>query len=227
MSDQNPYAVALTEEEHGGAEDTADVLFDASQVREITATNLIDEDSSAWGRRQELQKGATDLGEGFLMQEEPVLIQRDADGAITKLTPLSEIPGVHFDGQVLTQDPDRLTSQQKEAQAMVAEAKETPVPLSTSDREKLRHILATRLFKHYATEASLRNRARWNPFRDGIPELPAGAPKFLSPSKEMPLVPATEGQVYQYLLKHVAKRAEIVDTKRGLGGIQDLALRIR
>lgn len=206
------------------ADGDVEVLFDATHVREIKDTNFVETHQSERGIRHDLSEKGEDLGEGFLIHDEPVLIQRGADGGIVKITPLSELPGVHFEGTVLTLDekPQKLV----EAEAMVAEAKESPVPLSASDRDKLRHILATRLYKHYESEASLRNRAKWNPFRDGLPELPEGAPEFLKPSAMMPLVPATPGQVYEYLLKHVAQRAKIIDKKRGYGGIADIALRI-
>lgn len=206
-------------------EEAPDIYFDASKVREIEATNLVDEHQSERSIKEDLAKGAEDLGEGFLLHDEPVLIQRGVDGGIVRITPLSELPGVHLDGNVLT--PDEKSPKQLETDIMVAEEKETLVPLNSASRDKLRHILTTRLFNHYATEASLRNRAKWNPFRDGLPELPSGADSFLTPSKELPLVPATKGQVYDYLLKHVAQRAKVVDTKRfGGGTLQDLALRI-
>lgn len=218
----NPYLEHLE-----ATEDAPDIVFDASKVRDITATNLVDEHGTKTSIKKDLQEGATDLGEGFLVHDEPILIQRGPDGGIVKITPLSELPGVHLEGTVLKQDPDLLTSKQVEDDAIIADAKPELVPLSTSEREKLRHILATRLWNHYATEASLRNRAKYNPFRDGIPDLPAGAPNFLQPTPEMPLIPATEAQVYQWLLKHVAQRAKVVDTKRfGGGTLQDLSLRI-
>lgn len=206
-----------------GDEWTPTVVFDPRNVREITATNLVDEHQSERKIRADLAEGAEDLGEGFLLHDEPVLIQRDRSGGIVRITPLSEIPGVHFDGSVLSQDPDRLTSQEQEP--MVAETKEVPVPLNRSQREKLRHVITKRLFDHYANEASLRNRAKWNPFRDGLPEVPTGAPEFMQPSKDLPLVPATPGQVYDYLLKHVAQRMKVVDRK-GQGMLQDMAIRI-
>jgi hypothetical protein len=205
----------------------APILFDTTKVREITDTNLVDEHQSEKKIRADLAKGAQDLGDGFLLHDEPVLIQRAADGGIAKITPLSELAGVHFRGTVMEMDPDRLTFQQSDQKVEIAETKETLVPLSTSSRDKLRDIIATRLWKHYATEASLRNRNKYNPLRDGIPDLPPGAPEFLAPSKEMPLIPATEGQVYEWLKIHIAQRFKVIDTKKyGGGTLQDIALRI-
>jgi hypothetical protein len=83
------------------------------------------------------------------------------------------------------------------------------------------------LFRHYASEPSLRNRERFNPIRDGIPEVPAGSPEHLAPKPGTPLYPATTGQVYDYLLRFVAQRAKVIDTKRfGGGTLADMALRI-
>lgn len=201
-----------------------DVLFDPTHVREIKDTNFVETHQSERAIRHDLSEKGEDLGEGFLIHDEPVLIQRDVDGGIVRITPLSELPGVHFEGTVLTMDekPNKII----EHEAMVAETKEKPVGLTTDQRDKLKHILTTRLFNHYQSEASLRNRAKWNPFRDGLPELPEGAPEFMQPTPQIPLVPATPGQVYEYLLKHVAKRTTVVDRKQGYGGIADMAVRI-
>lgn len=219
--------VVLREENPWDSEAGPDIIFDATHVREITATTLVDEHQSKGSIMRELAKGAEDLGDGFMIQDEPVLIQRGPDGGIVRITPLSEIVGVHFEGTVLKKDPDLKTSREIEADARVAEEREELVVIPRAQREKLRHILTTRLWNHYMTEASLRNRAKWNPFRDGLPEAPDGAPEFLQPSAEMPLIPATPHQVYEYLLKHVAQRAKVIDTKRfGGGTLQDLALRI-
>lgn len=208
-------------------EDAPDIVFDASKIREISATNLVDEHQSEKKIRKDLAEGAQDLGEGFLLHDEPVLIQRAADGAIARITPISELAGVHLRGTVLEQDPDLLLPEQTEQKAMVAESKETLVTLGKKSRDQLRDILATRLWNHYATEASLRNRNKYNPLRDGIPDLPPGSPAFLSPSEEMPLFPATEAEVYEWLRTHIAQRAKVVDTNRfGGGTLEDMAVRI-
>jgi hypothetical protein len=207
------------------SEDGPDVLLDLTHVREITETTLVDEHQSQRAIMEDLSKGAEYLGDGFLLHDTPVLIQRGPDGGIVRITPLNEVPGVHFEGTVLKKDIQ--TKKEIEAEAALADARPTPVPLNRDQRNKLRHILTTRLYNHYLTEASLRNRAKWNPFRDGLPELPEGADNFMSPTAANPLVPATQQQVYDYLLKHVAQRAKIMDSKRfGGGTLQDITLRI-
>lgn len=207
-------------------EDAPDIIWDTSKIRTITATNYIDDHAPRSEQKKQLEEGTTDLGDGFLVHDEPVHIQRDASGGIVKLTPLSEIPGVHFQGTQMVKDPDLKTAKQFDDEAMIAEAKPKLVPLSKSSRDKLRHILATRLWNHYATEASLRNRNLYNPIRDGIPDVPAGSNKFLAPKGEE-LFRATEAQVYDWLVKNIAQRAKIVDTKRfGGGTLADMALHI-
>lgn len=207
------------------SEDGPDVVFDISHVREIKETTFVDEHQSQRAIMEDLSKGAEYLGDGFLLHDAPVLIQRGPDGGIVRITPLSELPGVHFEGTVLKKDIQ--TAKEIEAEAALADARPSPVPLNRKQRDQLKHILTKRLFEHYKTEASLRNRSKWNPFRDGLPELPEGSPSFMAPTAEHPLVPGTPQQIYDYLLKHVAKRATLMDTKRyGGGTLQDLAVRI-
>lgn len=208
--------------------DEGDVLFDPTHVREVTDTNLVDEHQSQQAIQHDLEETGEDWGDGFIVQDQPVLIERDPDGGIVRVTPLSEIPGVSFEGQVLTQDPDLLTNAQKELKLETAEAKETLVPVGKAERDKIKEILAIKLFKDYQTEAALKNKARWNPFRDGLPDRPEDAPHFMKPTPEMPLIPATPGQVFIWLKKEVGKHFEVIDKKGGRGGsVEDIALRIR
>jgi len=198
-------------------EDSSPVVFKPS-LTEISHTTLADAHAPSSEFRKQLAEGATDLGDGFLIHEEPVLVQRGRDGNIARVTPLSELPGVHFDRGQMVKD---------NAPPVEGRTRPTPVPLSTAQREKLRAILATRLFNNYATEASLRDRSRYNPIRDGLPDVPVGSPETVAPKPGSPLYYASEGQVYDWLLKFVAQRAKIVDTKRyGGGSIADLALRV-
>ena len=198
-------------------EDTSPVVFKPN-VTEITHTTLADAHAPRQEFQRQLAEGATDLGEGFLIHEEPVLVQRGADGNIARVTPLSELPGVHFERGGLVAD---------NAPPVEGKLRPTPVPLSTSQREKLRAILTTRLYKNYATEASLRDISKYNPIRDGIPDVPAGSPETLAPRAGTKLYRASEGQVYDWLLKFVAQRAKVVDTKRyGGGSLADLTLQV-
>jgi len=204
-------------EDAEGEETTSPLLF-KSHVTEITDTTLADSHAPSSEFRDQLAEGATDLGDGFLLHEEPVLVQRGVDGEIVRLTPLSELPGVHYErGSIVADD----------APPVEGRSRPTPVPLPTAQREKLRDVLAARLFKNYATEASLRNLAVYNPLRDGLHEPPAGSPAHLQPKPGTPFYYASEGQVYQWLRKFVAERAQVVDTKRfGGGTLADMALHI-
>lgn len=199
-------------------EESPTIVFDPHVLRNIEHTTLIDTHAPMSEQKSTLEEGAQDLGEGFLLHDEPVLVQRGADGGIERLTPLSELPGVHFERGRLVSD---------EAPPKEVAPKPTPVPLGRAERRKLVDILATRLYKNYATEASLRNRERYNPIRDGIPDLPAGSPENLAPKPGTPLYLASEGQVYEWLKKFVGERAQVIDTKKyGGGHLEDLALHI-
>lgn len=216
--DEGTVILPEAEEHEDGGGWTPTVVFDQT-IREITDTTLADAHAPSKEFRKQLAEGAEDLGDGFLLHPEPALVKRGPDGGIVSVTPLSELPGVHYEqGKGLVKD---------DAPPVEGRSRPTPVPLPTAQREKLREILATRLFKNYAQEGSLRNLAHYNPLRDGIPELPAGSPQHLQPRPGTKLYRASEGQVYQYLLKVVAERAQIVDTKKyGGGTLADMALRI-
>lgn len=183
-------------------------------IREITETTLGDHHLP---RRQLIQKIAAqseDWGDGFFVSPGSVLVQRDSSGAITRTTPLNEIPGVHFERGGLV--PDEPTE---------VEAVPTPVPLNTSDREKLVSILAKRLYNYYHDRGP--KDPRFNPFRDGIPELPAGSPEHLQPLPGTPLYPATDGQIMDYLRRFIVERVTVVNTKRfGGNTLQDIAIHI-
>ena len=199
-------------------EESPTIVFDPHVLRNIEHTTLVDTHAPEREIRKELESGAQDLGDGFLLHDEPVLVQRGADGGIEKLTPLAELPGVHFErGKFVPDDAPPVEGRPRPA----------PVPLGREERRKLIDILTTRLYKNYATEASLRNRARYNPIRDGLPDLPAGSPEHLAPKPGTKLFYASEGQVYQWLKEFVGQRAQVIDTKKyGGGHLEDLALHI-
>jgi len=206
----------LLDDKRTGFQDAPAVVFKPT-LWEIKATTLADEHADKKEIHHTLAKEAVDLGGGFLMREEPVLVQRYQDGSIARLTPLSEIPGVHLSGGKL--EPD--------IPPVEAAPIPVPVPLGRRDREKLRHILATRLFRQY--QNSLADRTKYNPIRDGLPkDLDLRMTnEMLAPKKHTVLVAASQGEVYEWLLKFVAKRAKLIDTKRfGGGTLADIALHI-
>ena len=183
-------------------------------IREITDTTLADSHAPASQIRAELESKNEDWGDGFYVSPEPVLVTRNQDGSIARTTPLSEIPGVHFEGGKLRPD-----------EPMEVEERPTPVPLGRDARHKLTEILALRLFNYWRERGP--QDPRYNPFRDGIPELPAGSPEHLQPLPGTPLYPATDGQIMAYARKFVGERTSVIEQRRfGKGQLQDLAIRI-
>jgi len=182
-------------------------------IRDITATTLAEEHQGLKQVHRELQENpeSEDWGDGFTAFPEPAHILRGPDGGITSVIPLSELPGV------------KLTSKEEEAAAIIVDAKPTPVPLGRKQRHQLISILTGRFFNYYRQLP--RDFPGFNPFRDGIPEMPEGSPKNLMPDKR-DLYPATDQQIYDWLYKFVGARASIINKRRFGGGIQDLALRI-
>lgn len=190
---------------------TPDIVFDPTVIREITDTTLADATADKATFNKQLSDGAEDLGDGFLLHPEPVLVRRGPDGEIAQLIPLSEIPGAEMDPV----DPVEVDGGPK------------PVPLTRDQRYKLREVFAARLMKNYMTEGSMKG-AAYNPVRDGIPELPAGSPQHLQPIPGTPLYPATPAQVYEWLMRFVADRFEVLDKQKfGGGHAADIVVRIK
>jgi hypothetical protein len=181
----------------------------AGKTWDLKDTNLADGHAPKRQIRHQLEADAVDLGEGFLMQETPVLVQRDARGSIVRTTPLNELPGVdYYRGEIEEQAPS-----------------ETPAELTRDERAKLIDVLALKLFNYY--RAMPPEQAKYNPFYDGLPDLPAGSPEHLQPLPTTQLYPASDGQIYQWLQRFVGQRAQVINRNRfGKDNLQDLALRI-
>jgi hypothetical protein len=181
--------------------------------REITATTLAEEHQGVKQVHKELKDrdDTEDWGGGMQVFPEFAHIIRGPDGAIKHVTPLSEIPGVE------------MTEEQKEIKAVVAEAKETPVAMTRSERHKFVSILTQRMYNYYGQLS--RDYPGFHPFRDGIPDLPAGSPKNVAPGASK-LYPATNAQIYQWLYKVVGARATVINKRQIGGGIADMAVRI-
>ncbi len=205
-----PYdkAVILGE---GSAEDPAVLLDQSEQHVEIHDTTLGDRDAPKRQLMQAIEATHDDWGDGFYVQREPVMVERDRMGKIVRTTPLSELEGVEVDP--LDHDP------------VTAEERAKVVAMTRKQRGKFRAILAHRLFYYYKDRGP--GDPLYNPFRDGIADLPSGSPEYLQPLPGTQLFPATEGQIYDWLLKFVADRATVIDKRRfGGGHMQDLAVRI-
>lgn len=178
------------------------VILDASRITTIDERSDVDHHSKITGDML-----GEDWGEGFFVEEEPVLVQRDAfTGEITKTTSLSEVPGLDL-------NPD----EDDESKLEVGESRIVPVPLATSDREKLVFILASRLFKWYLSQPP--NPLQINPIYDGIPvcvdhttgcsyECKRPQTKYFG----------SKGEVFEYLRQIVSSRATIVNKKNNWRG---------
>jgi len=202
----------------GEEPDDGDVELVEGSVWEIRDTTLADRDLPKTLLRRKLSEMGDDLGDGFVMHNTPVLVTRDlTTGAIIKTTPLNELPGVEW------------TAADEEA-LLAGQERETLHPISRQERTKLVEVLSLRLLRWYKDTEQMANRYRFNPVRDGIPELPAGAPAHLAPLPGTPLYPATEGQVMDYLRRFIGSRAEVINKNRFGPGykddVRDLALRI-
>lgn len=184
------------------ADEEIPVVLDTSRIYEI-------EERSDFDRHQNVK--AKDLGEdwgdGFFVQEEPVLVTRDKrTGAILRTEPLSSVPWINM-------DPD------DDVEPVVADPVHTPRQRTASEREKLVEILAMRLFRWYADRPP--SVTEYNPIYDGIPEAPAGSRDLLQPLPGTKLYPATPGEVLEWLkMKVIAPRVQIVNKKRGWKGYQ-------
>ena len=154
------------------------------------------------------QLGDEDLGGGMFQKK--VRVHRDASGEVSQLL-----------------DADSpLTKEEEMAQMKVYSkvAEQPPVikqPPST-DRGKVIHILATRLFQDYVKNAS--NMTRPNPLRDGIPgcacpiKSKIGCVDFCGQEKLGPRMwTASAQEVYDWIVEMVKRRANIVDSSKKSG----------
>ena len=198
-----------------GEADSPSIFFDPTIIREITATNFVNTHAPKREMMSELSEGATDLGDGFLIQDEPVLVERDQTGGIVRLTPLSEMAGVNMRKKG---EPD--------LEPVEGKQRETLHPISRDDRRKLVTILAVRLLKNYMTPLAM-NAQAYNPIRDGLPDVPTGSEFNLEPLPGTDLYPASVDQVLDWLKEFVGARASVINKNRfGSGYAEDLAIRI-
>lgn len=185
------------------------------KVWDIDHTNLADGHAPRRHIQQELEETGTYMGEGFIQQDIPVLVQRNMWGGIVRTTPLNELPGVDYTpgGLKYLTEPE------------VQEEVATPSPIGRSDRHKLVKLLALRLFKYY--KAMPPEQQKYNPFYDGLPDLPAGSPEHLQPLPGTPLYPASDSQIMEWFVRFIGDRVQVINkNKFGKDNLQDLALRI-
>lgn len=177
-----------------------DVFLDTSRVYEITERSDFDRDQKV--KADDLGE---DWGDGFFVEAEPVLVDRDAKGAIIRTTPLSQVPAL---AHLVTGD---------EAPPIEGRLKIEPKPLSRADRNKLVEVLALKLFNWYKRQPP--NPSKYNPVHDGIPDVPPGSPEGLQPLPGSNLYPATPGQVIEWLKTTViGPRVQVINKKQGWEG---------
>ncbi len=201
-----------------GEDDDGAILLQGSQgdVKDLNDTNLADGHAPKRHLMQEIESTGTDMGDGFVMQDVPVLVQRAADGSIMRTTPLNEIPGVSYGPRGLTLGGDY----------EIQKTSVTPAPISRKARHQMVHILAKRLFLYYQERQHALD-GPYNPFRDGLPDLPAGSPEHLKPLPGTPLYPASNGQIMAWLVGFVGDRATVINKNQfGKDNLEDLALHI-
>ena len=177
--------------------------------KELKDASKLMEDS--FGLDKHLKPRASDLGDEELgdgMFQKKVRVHRDASGNVTQLID-AEKP---------------LTKEEELAQIEIYKkvVEEPPVikkPPQT-DRGKVIHILASRLFQDYVKNAG--NMTRPNPLRDGIPgcacslKSKVGCVDWCGQDKLGPRIrTASAQQVYDWIVEMVKRRANIVDSSKG------------
>lgn len=204
-------------------EDSDPTIILQEGFRTIEATSIGDQHTDPLVLRRGLDKNYDDWGDGFYVDPERVLVIRNPDGGIKSLTPLNSLPGVHWQSGKLVKDDE--TQADIEHKIKNVEGKPVPHPMTRTERERFTMILATRLYNYWKSRGP--NDNKFNPFRDGLPELPAGSPEHLRPLPGTVTYPATDGQIMAYARKFVGDRASVIDRRRfGVGKLQDLAIRI-
>jgi len=153
------------------------------------------------------------LGDGFFLQMEPVLVQRDRTGRIMRTVPMHE-------AMLLA---EKAREEAAKLPPKIGRTKPILHPLPTSEREKLAGILANRLFAWYDEQPP--SPTTYNPIHDGIPELPPSADKALAkPLPGTKLYPASRFEVYEWLRRVVAARITMTNMKKGIKGhVPDLS----
>jgi|TARA_R100000781_G_scaffold87149_1_gene53631 hypothetical protein len=179
--------------------------------KELKDASKLMEDS--FGLDKHLKPRASDLGEEDLgdgMFQKRVRVHRDASGEVSQLldadaplTKAEELAEMEIYRKVLEQPPV---------------IKNVP----KTDKGKVIHILATRLFQDYVKNAS--NMTRPNPLRDGIPgcacpvKSKVGCVDWCGQDKLGPRIRTASAQeVYDWIVEMVKRRANIVDSSKKKG----------
>ena len=146
--------------------------------------------------------GDDDLGDGFRVRSEPVLIDRDEDGDIKAIR--------RFDGANKEEAIDKIGRGLELKEKYVAPPVSVNRPLTAHERDALVGDLADRIFLWY--ERNLSDASMLNPIRDGIPVCPRHDP-CVEQCSDASRKYASLGEVQQFFRRFVAKRARIVNKK--------------
>ena len=153
--------------------------------------------------------GMVDWGDGFYVEVEPVVIERDQRGAIARTTPLSEAtPSQLFPGRF-----------DDAGEPIIADPVARPGPRRM--QSKVIEMMAGLLMRYYSEMPP--GRLPYNPLYDGIPaDEYLSHDRVLEPNKlNADLVHVSAGEVHTWLKKLLAKRAQIINTKTGKTGWSD------
>ncbi len=162
--------------------------------------------------------GMEDWGDGFYVNKEPVIVERNQDGSLRRTTPISEAT------------PDMLTRKVwKDGEIVEAEPVQSPAP--RRPQETVVKMLAALLMRYYSEMPP--GALSYNPLYDGIPaDSFLGDDKILEPNKtNANLVHVSAEEVHSWLRQLIGKRAEIRNAKTGQhgwkGDISDLMVSLK
>lgn len=180
------------------------------RVSELTDRSDIDRDAVV-----DPDALGSDWGDGFFVQQEPVLIKRDSAGNIVRTIPLTELEAM----QELRRNAE-IAEQTAKLVDPVATPKNTIK--TTSDRDKIVYLIAKRLWDWYGEDAQMIDKSFLNPIRDGIPVCPVhleGCPLTrCEKTRRVTKKYATPAEVLDWLVRVVAARAKVVNKHKGWQG---------
>lgn len=162
--------------------------------------------------------GLEDWGDGFHVEVEPVVIERNELGAIKRTTPISEATP----HQLMPARFDEHNNLREEAK---------PKPTPRRMQEKVVDMMAGLLMRYYSDLPP--GAIHYNPLYDGIPaDEYLADDRVLEPNKlNAKLVHVPAHEVHIWLKKLLAKRAQIINTRTGQrgwnGDISDLQVSFR
>ena len=143
------------------------------------------------------------LGNGFFLNPTPQVIERDATGAIRRMTPLPE----------WQRKAERFLEERDKIEPIVGPTLPEVKLLPYAARERLVELMALRLFEMY--QATLGDMAAPNPIRDGIPTTRGGQPVFEIDPRNLDIVrkQATPMEVLEWIKAIIGQRFQQLNKK--------------